>query len=204
MTMIGMKIAMEEAKATQTRLNRIHDRMNRAIMKTTAQEAHLLRALIVKGIRKQAPGGQKFRPLADSTIEAKGSSKALIHHGDLIRSISVHKEFGGAVYFVGVHKEAVAPSGSGVPGDAANIAEVLESGTKNGRIKPLPYLRPSFNVWKKGVDKRVLIRIVADTGLGKPLVKGASKILMDTTKQGFQGNITSRFTSAGKLSWKIS
>lgn len=203
MTMIGLKIAMDGAVATQKRLNHVQGSMHRSIQKNTLQEAHLLRLMIVKGIRSQAPGGKRFKPLEDSTIARRKprSTKALIDQGDLIRSILVHKEFGGQVAFVGVHKEAVnEESGE----SQANIAEVHEFGTKDKRVPARPYLRPSFNVWKKDVNKRLLIRIVSDTKLGKPFVKGAQKILTDSTKKGITGNIKTKFTKAGKMTWKIS
>lgn len=43
---------------------------------------------IQRGIRSQAPGGQAFVKLAESTIERKGSSKALIDTGFLVNAIT--------------------------------------------------------------------------------------------------------------------
>jgi hypothetical protein len=203
--MIGLKIAMEGHKATSDRVKRIAKTMKRNIDKSTAQEAHLLRRMIVMGIRRQAPGGKKFLPLQPETIKAKGSSKALIDKGDLIRSINVQPFAGGAAYFVGVHK--MAGSKNGVP--LANIAEVHEFGTRDGRIPERPYLRPAFAMWKKGIQSRMMTRLVDFMGLGKPALfalKVKDKILSDSTGKAkkFAHQVSAVYNKGGRLSWKIS
>jgi hypothetical protein len=157
--------------------------------------------MIVMGIRRQAPGGKPFRPLAASTIKAKGGkSKALIDKGDYIRSVNVKEIGSGIAYFVGVHKEARNSQGDSL----ANIGEVLEFGTRDKRIKPLPHLRPSFEKWKIDTTKRTLVRMVAELGLNKPTLMLGKRILTDSTSKGFSGNLSASFTKSGSLSWRLS
>ena len=59
-----------------------------ALRQANIRNALLLVREIKRGIRSQAPGGQQFVKLAQSTIDAKGSSKALIDTGFLMASIS--------------------------------------------------------------------------------------------------------------------
>lgn len=200
MTMIGFRVAITGLASSQNRLSRVASGMGKAIRKTTFQEAHLLRRMIVVGIRRQAPGGKPFRALADSTIKAKGSSKAVIDHGDYIRSINVKEIGGGIAFFVGVHKEARTPDGK----SQANIGEVLEFGTRDRRIKPLPHLQPSYDAWKADAGKRTIVGIAADLGLNKTASFLGRKVLTDSSSQGFSGNITANFTKSGKLNWRIS
>ena len=63
-------------------------RLALAIRQATIKAAILLVREIQRGIRSQAPGGQPFAKLAESTIRRKGSSKALIDTGFLINSIT--------------------------------------------------------------------------------------------------------------------
>lgn len=49
-----------------------------ALRQATIRNALSLVREIQRGIRSQAPGGQAFVKLAESTIERKGSSKALV------------------------------------------------------------------------------------------------------------------------------
>ncbi len=202
--MIALKIALEGQKATSKRLNYVAKNMDRNIKRAVSQEAHLLRRIIVMGVRRQAPGGTKFVPLNPKTIARKGSSKALINKGDLIRSINVFPMFGGQVYFVGVHKMSAAKKG--IP--MANIAEVMEFGTKDGRIPARPYLRPAFAQWKRGVDKRMMTRLVDSLGFGKPFLsamKMKDKILTGSAGHSKKSahEISAIYKKGGKLSWKI-
>lgn len=133
-----------------------------ACERTTGKLAHELRRDIVTGIRKQAPGGLQFKPLADSTKAMKGSSKALIDHGDLIRSVNVTK-LGSLSYFVGVHRSVVSPGGQPM----WNIAEIHEFGSKKVKNRPpaRPFLIPSFNAWRYGVEQRFAEMVARDIGL---------------------------------------
>lgn len=95
------------------------------------REALRLQSMMREGIRNQAPGGKKFKPLAPSTIAMKGSSKALIDRGDLLRSINVNSRRGGLTVFVGVNRRARNRDGQRL----ANIAEIHEFGTDPYKIE---------------------------------------------------------------------
>jgi hypothetical protein len=95
--------------------------------------------MMVKGIRSQAPGGEDFEPLADSTIDMKGSSKALIDNGDMIRSIGL-EDVGEDGWFVGVNRTA--ENDEGMPFE--NLAEIHEFGTEPYRIPITPKMRGFF------------------------------------------------------------
>lgn len=154
---------------TEYGLSRITGRVKRwarraegAVGRTTGKLAHELRKDIVTGIKKQAPGGMQFKPLADSTVKAKGSSKALINHGDLLRSVNVMK-VGDLSYFVGVHRSAVARNGKPM----WNIAEIHEFGSKKVKNRPpaRPFLIPSFNAWAYEAQKRFAEWVAKDIGV---------------------------------------
>ena len=63
-------------------------RLATALRQATIRNALFLVREIQRGIRSQAPGGQAFVKLAESTIERKGSSKALIDTGFLVNAIT--------------------------------------------------------------------------------------------------------------------
>ena len=77
--------------------NGINQRLALAVRQATTKNALLLVREIQRGIRSQAPGGKQFAPLAEVTIERKGSSKALIDTGVLLNSISQKIMSDGAV-----------------------------------------------------------------------------------------------------------
>ena len=96
--------------------------LGRAIDKAILQDAHWLRKKIVTGMRKQAPGGKAFAPLAPTTIavrrfRGRNRTKALIDRGDLRNSIQVKKFRGGA--FVGALRSKRSPSGKSLADIAA-------------------------------------------------------------------------------------
>lgn len=204
--MIGMRILMEEQQATVKKLAHITGQMEKAVYRAAGQEAHLLRTMMVKGIRMQRPGGKKFKPLAPATIAARkggGSTKALIDDGDMIRSIKVVPLFGGEVFFVGIHKTAVDKKGNVL----ANIAEVHEFGTKDKRIPARPFMRPSFAVWKKGVEARMTARLVDLLGFSKlaAIGQGTKGLLLTNTNREQQresGKFVSTFTGDVSISFK--
>lgn len=199
--MLGVRIVMEGRQAVSQRLNGWAKNMDRYVNRSVAQEAQLLRRMMVSGIRRQAPGGKKFLPISEATKKRKKSSKALIDKGDLIRSINVQPLFGGQAYFVGVHKNSGMKNGEPI----ANIAEVHEFGTKDGRIPARPYLRPAFSQWKKGNVARVKVRIMDQMGLGKVVrIAGLKKVLADSNSKakGFQHEIEGQY-KRGKLRWRV-
>ncbi len=83
------------------------------------------------GIRNGAPGGQKFKPLAPSTLLLRRGSKPLIDSGSLLRSVSTTYDKSTMTAFVGVHRNTKGPGGKKL----LNIAIVHEFGTK-------PYVIP--------------------------------------------------------------
>ena len=118
-------------------------RLQRAVQQATVKAAILLVREIQRGIRSQAPGGQPFAKLADSTIARKGSSKALIDTGFLIHSIT-HRILRDRA-FVGLLRTTVSRDGESM----ANIGAVMEYGATipmpNGTtviIPPRPFLHP--------------------------------------------------------------
>jgi hypothetical protein len=129
--MIDIKLTVTGDKDVVKRLNSWKGRLRSVVNAGLMIEARRLRTLIVTGIRNQAPGGQAFKPLAETTKDMKGSSKALIDRGDLIRSIGVSTVHYGQAVFVGVNRNARGRDGT----DLANLAEIHEFGTS-------PYLIP--------------------------------------------------------------
>jgi hypothetical protein len=98
---------------------------DRAVLK----EAHLFRKEIVQGITKQAPGGEAFKPLAETTLATRKfrgfkGTKALIVHGDLRNAVTVIKRRGEA--FVGIPRTAKGREGEKL----VNVAEVQEFGSR--------------------------------------------------------------------------
>ena len=118
-------------------------RLALAIRQATVKAAILLVREIQRGIRSQAPGGQPFVQLAQSTIDRKHSSKALIDTGFLINSIT-HRIMKDQA-FVGLLKTTVYHDGESV----ANIGAVMEYGATipmpNGTtiiLPARPFLHP--------------------------------------------------------------
>ncbi len=138
--------------AIQKGLRLLASKTENAAANATGKLAHDLRREIVVGIRAQAPGGMTFKPLADSTIQRKKSTKALIDHGDLIRSINVTR-LDRFVFFVGVHRMYAARVGAVT---MVNIAEIHEFGSKKRQNRPpaRPFLIPSYKAWRYDAEKR--------------------------------------------------
>jgi hypothetical protein len=119
---------------------RIRLAMDRAVM----QEAQFFRKKVVEGIREQAPGGEPFKPLAETTLAMRrfqnfNATKALIVRGDLRNSIKVVKKITplGSEAFVGVLKSAKGKGGQKL----VNIAEVHEFGSRPIVIEVTPAMR---------------------------------------------------------------
>lgn len=114
--------------------------LKRAIQKTLLQEALLYKKEIVKGIRKQSPGGKTFQPISDSTKKVRRAlgfrgTKALIRTGDLIRSITVVRRRNGV--FIGVPRTAQSKSGKPL----FELARIHEEGTDPFVIRVTPKMR---------------------------------------------------------------
>jgi len=147
-------------------LNRWGSMTEKAVDQAVLRSGQYLRKQWIMGIRSQAPGGRKFKPLAQSTIDAKGSSKALIDQGDMIRSINVQKvQVGGKgiVVFVGIHRTVVSRDGKSM----ANLAEIHETGSLKVKNRPpaRPHMAPSWRVWKQHASKQFAADVARKLGL---------------------------------------
>lgn len=127
-------------------------RITLAVRKATIKNALLLVREIKRGIRDQAPGSKQFVPLAQVTIEHKGSSKALIDTGFLINSIT--QKIMDDQAFIGLLKTSVYKDGE----DVANIGAIMEYGCTikhpSGAvivIPPRPFLHPTMEKYRDEV-----------------------------------------------------
>lgn len=119
--------------------------LNKALSRAMRQEALLMQKHIKQGIRKQAPGGERFKPLSPITLAIRksqgfGGTKALINRGDLRNSIKVKQTGEGrwsAKYFIGVLKNTKSKDGKSL----FNIAAVHEKGSKTFVIKVTKAMR---------------------------------------------------------------
>ena len=67
------------------------NKIDEAATKAAGQAGFLLVKRIKEGIKSQAPAGQKFEPIGALTAWKKGSTKALMDSGGLVRSMDWHK-----------------------------------------------------------------------------------------------------------------
>lgn len=165
--MMRFSVTSVNTRMTQSTLQVWEKDLSGAMKRSLRKEAAVLVADIRKGIRSQAPGGTKFKPLAESTKKAKGSSKALIDKGDLVRSVNntaVEGSSGWAI-FVGVHKKV--PGKKGQP--MWNIAEIHEFGSEKIPNHPpaRPFLRPSYKQWAKAARMRYFNNVTQELRMGK-------------------------------------
>ena len=104
------------------------------------REGEFFRGEIIKGLRDQAPGGKHFKPLSERTIAIRRllgfkGTKALMRHGDLRNSISVHSAHDANDYvFVGVLRTAKNSKGEAM----VDVARLNEEGSKPIIIKMTP------------------------------------------------------------------
>jgi len=126
-----------------------------AVRRSVKVEAHLLRKVIVEGLRDQAPGGKPIRPLKPMTIalrslprmntatkrggkirRRRAGTKALIRGGDMMRSVTVQGGSGeGLSYTVGVHRGAKGRRGGK---DMVDLARIHEYGTRRYTVTVTP------------------------------------------------------------------
>lgn len=139
-------------KAKRLLTNGFNQRLALAIRKATIKNALLLVREIQRGIRSQSPGGKQFAPLAEATIERKGSSKALIDTGFLVNSITQKILSDGA--FVGMLRTSVYANGENL----ANIGAIMEYGCTINHpsgavivIPPRPFLHPTMEKYRNQV-----------------------------------------------------
>ncbi len=126
--------------------------MAAALRAATVKNALLLVREIQRGIRSQAPGGVPFAKLAESTIDRKGSSKALIDTGFLVNAIT--QKIMADKAFVGLLRGTVNPQGD----DVVNIGAVMEYGATihhpNGTtiiIPARPFLHPVMEQYREEI-----------------------------------------------------
>lgn len=129
--------------------NSLPARIEIALREASTKSAMLLVREIKKGIRDQAPGGQSFVELAPSTIEKKGSSKALIDTGFLLSSIT--QKIMSDKAFVGLLRGTRNKDGE----EMVNIGAIMEFGATiqhpNGAtivIPPRPFLHPVMEQYR--------------------------------------------------------
>lgn len=127
---MGVKRFGDWSEAESLLTNGFRQRLALAIRQATIKNALLLVREIKRGIRSQAPGGKAFTPLAQVTIERKGSSKALIDTGFLVNAITQKILSDGA--FVGLLRTSIRNGGESV----ANIGAIMEYGwgVRSGRL----------------------------------------------------------------------
>jgi phage gpG-like protein len=138
-------------------------RLAAALKQATILNALLLVREIQRGIRCQSPGGQPFVELAESTIDRKGSSKALIDTGFLVNAIT--QKIMADKAFVGLLRGTVNKDGE----DMVNIGAVMEYGATiqhpNGTtiiIPVRPFLHPVMEQYREEIleNYRQAIRAV--------------------------------------------
>lgn len=143
--MAGVAIGLSGDWRKAARILRIAPvRIRVALDRAVLQEAQFFRTKVVEGFRKQAPGGQPFKPLAETTLALRrfkgfGGTKALMVRGDLRNSIKVTKKATalGAEAFVGVHRTERNKDGKSL----VNIAEVHEFGSRPIVLEMTPAMR---------------------------------------------------------------
>jgi len=129
-------------------------RIEKTLTFAATKSALLLVREIKKGIKSQAPGGQKFKPLAEVTIEKKGSSKALIDTGFLLSAIM--QKIMGDKAFVGLLRGTRNKDGD----EIVNIGAIMEFGATiqlpNGVtivIPERPFLHPVMEQYKEEIQQ---------------------------------------------------
>lgn len=131
-------------------------RLTMAIRQATIRNALFLVREIQKGIRNQAPGGEPFVKLAESTIERRKrkSTKALIDTGFLINSIT--QKIVDDTAFVGLLRTSINKDGESM----ANIGAIMEYGATISHpsgativIPPRPFLHPVMAKYRQQIQK---------------------------------------------------
>jgi phage gpG-like protein len=138
-------------------------RLANTLRQAAIRNALFLVREIQRGIRSQAPNGQAFAKLAESTIARKGSSKALIDTGFLINAIT--QKIMADKAFVGLLRGTVNKDGE----DMINIGAVMEYGATIKHpsgvtiiIPARPFLRPVMDKYRDRIieNYRQAIRMI--------------------------------------------
>ena len=149
---MGVKRFGDWDKAKALLANNPGTRLTLAIRQATIKNALLLVREIKRGIVKQAPGGVPFVQLAESTIKAKKSSKALIDTGFLLSAIT--QKIMAEEAFVGLLRGTVNKDGE----QMVNIGAIMEYGATikhpSGAtiiLPARPFLHPVMDAYREQV-----------------------------------------------------
>ncbi len=148
--MSGFSLHVSGVATTMARMRGMEKRLTAAMSRGVARQAMALKKEIQTGLRNQAPGGSKIRPLAPMTLALRrlpssgsrlktGSSKALIDTATMIQSVAVEKA-GSTAYFVGINRSARAADGKSL----VDIAELHEFGGSPFSIRITTKVRAFF------------------------------------------------------------
>lgn len=130
-------------------LHDIHKRVENNLAIASRRNGVFLRDKIKRTIRDQR---SEWPPLKESTIARKGSSKALIHHGDLLLSINF-QVVDARTIFIGVPKKTAKTKGKGSGSGESkvwNIGAIMEFGRQADperglpKIPARPYIGPTI------------------------------------------------------------
>lgn len=162
---MGVNLEGDWEKAKHLLTGNVGVRLTLALRQATIKNALFLVREIKLGIRNQAPGGKTFVQLAQSTIDRKGSSKALIDTGFLMNSITQRIMKDQA--FVGLLRTAQNKSGESL----ANIGAIMEYGATiehpSGAtiiIPPRPFLHPVMEKHLPKIRENYRVAITAVFG----------------------------------------
>lgn len=114
--------------------------LGKSVDRALTQEAHALRAALVEGLDKQAPGGQPLTPLAPLTIAARQlrrfrGTKVLIRTAELRNALAVIRR--ASIVFVGIPGTARGRDGRSL----SARAEAHEYGTDPTIVPITPRMR---------------------------------------------------------------
>ena len=144
-----------EARALLSRRGR--ERFKKTLILAVRKEAEYARGLLVTGIRKQAPGGKKFKELSPQTLARRRMGgfrgrKALIVRGDLRNAI--HTKHFPKASFVGVLRTAKSKTGKSL----VNIMAIQEYGSKPIVIPITKKMLRFFAIMNRKVGTRSSMR----------------------------------------------
>jgi len=115
-------------------------RLQHAVDRSLRQEAERLRTEVIRGITRQAPGGEALEPPSDLTLAARklrgfGGTKSLLVRADLRNAVAAIVR--GAEAFVGVPRKA---RGKDVKA-LVDVAQLMEFGSRPIVIPMTPAMR---------------------------------------------------------------
>lgn len=145
------------------------NKIDEAATKAAGQAGFLLVKRIKEGIKSQAPPGQKFEPIGALTAWKKGSTKALMDSGGLVRSITWKRVRGGVwigtnyrskkgVNIARVHEKGatIEVTDAMRKGFVAVIGRRIKKTTKYIRIPARPFISPIMNDKKTIQEAKIL------------------------------------------------